>query len=73
MQQIIHPAMQPRKKISHIMPWTNGKWVVLNAWELDGTGSGWSWMLGTGNIPEFSEKNLAIQKTRPGMQTITTN
>ena len=34
----------------------DGKWVVLNARELDGTGSGWSLMLRTENFPIFGEK-----------------
>ena len=43
----------------------DGKWPVLNGQELDGTGSGWSWVLRMGNFPDF------LEKWHSGMQTST--
>ena len=49
----------------------DGKWPVLNGQELDGTGSGLSRVLGTGNFPDFFGKNLVPGKWYSGMQTST--
>ena len=49
------------------------KWPVLNGRELHGTGSGWYWVLGSGNFPDFFGKNLFPWKWHSGKQNSSLN
>ena len=45
----------------------DGKWLVLKGRELDGTGSGWSRVLGTENFTDFFGKNPVPGKWHSGI------